>query len=74
MPAGEPTSPARLEVPLLGQVPLVEALREGADTGIPITVSDPGGEASQVYATIAERLDVELAPTRRHHPELRVMG
>ena len=65
---------ARLEVPLLGQVPLVEALREGADTGIPITVSDPGGEASQVYATIAERLDVELAPTRRHHPELRVMG
>ena len=65
---------ARLEVPLLGQVPLVEALREGADTGIPITVSDPDGEASQVYATIAERLDVELAPTRRHHPELRVMG
>ncbi len=65
---------ARLEVPLLGQVPLVEALREGADTGIPITVSDPGSEVSQVYATIAERLDVELAPTRRHHPELRVMG
>ena len=52
----------------------MEALREGADTGIPITVSDPDGEASQVYATIAERLDVELAPTRRHHPELRVMG
>jgi ATP-binding protein involved in chromosome partitioning len=65
---------ARLEVPLLGQVPLVEALREGADTGIPITVSDPGSEVSQVYASIAERLDVELAPTRRHHPELRVMG
>jgi ATP-binding protein involved in chromosome partitioning len=65
---------ARLGVPLLGQVPLVEALREGADTGIPITVSDPGSEVSQVYASIAERLDVELAPTRRHHPELRVMG
>jgi ATP-binding protein involved in chromosome partitioning len=65
---------ARLEVPLLGQVPLVEALREGADTGVPITVSDPGSEVSQVYASIAERLDVELAPTRRHHPELRVMG
>jgi ATP-binding protein involved in chromosome partitioning len=65
---------ARLEVPLLGQVPLVEALREGADTGIPITVSDPGSEVSLVYASIAERLDVELAPTRRHHPELRVMG
>jgi ATP-binding protein involved in chromosome partitioning len=65
---------ARLEVPLLGQVPLVPALREGADAGMPITVSEPDGEAAQVYAAIAERLDVELAPTRRHHPELRLLG
>ena len=65
---------ARLEVPLLGQVPLVPALREGADSAVPITVSEPDGEAAQVYAAIAERLDVELAPTRRHHPELRVLG
>ena len=35
----------QLEVPLLGQIPLVPALREGGDTGQPITVTDPDGEA-----------------------------
>jgi ATP-binding protein involved in chromosome partitioning len=36
----------RIEVPLLGQVPLLSALREGSDTGNPIVVSDPDGEAA----------------------------
>src|SRR3954451_20218773 len=36
----------QLEVPLLGQVPLVEQLRAGADAGEPIVVSDPANEAS----------------------------
>ena len=36
----------QLDVPLLGQVPLVPELREGADTGRPIVVSDPDSEAS----------------------------
>ena len=30
-----------LGVPLLGQVPLVPALREGGDVGVPVTVTDP---------------------------------
>ena len=30
-----------LGVPLLAQVPLMPALREGGDTGVPIVVSDP---------------------------------
>jgi ATP-binding protein involved in chromosome partitioning len=65
---------AKLDVPLLGQVPLVPALREGGDEGTPITAVDPDAEASQAFAAIAERIDVELAPTRRFHPELRVSG
>ncbi len=64
----------RLEVPLVGQVPLVPALREGADTGRPIVVTDPDGEAAQVFARIAETIDVDLAPTRRYHPELKLLG
>jgi len=64
----------RLEVPLLGQIPLVPALREGGDSGRPITAIDPDAEASRAFAAIAERIDVELAPTRRFHPELRVSG
>jgi len=62
-----------LEVPLLGQVPLVPALRAGGDVGDPIVVSEPDGEAAGVFAAIAERVDVELAPTRRRHRELKLI-
>ncbi len=63
----------RLDVPLLGQVPLVPALREGGDSGRPITAVDPEAEASQAFRAVAERLAVELAPTRRTNPELRIL-
>jgi ATP-binding protein involved in chromosome partitioning len=61
----------QLEVPLLGQVPLVPALREGSDTGQPIVVSEPEGEAAQAIAAVADSL---LAATvrRRGLPLLRV--
>ena len=62
----------QLDVPLLGRVPLVPELRAGGDEGRPIVVADPGSEAAAVFRTVAERLDVELAPTRIHHPELRI--
>ncbi len=62
----------QLEVPLLGQVPLSRALRAGGDEGVPIVVSDPAGEASGIFRSIAERIDVELRPTRRSHPDLRI--
>jgi ATP-binding protein involved in chromosome partitioning len=63
----------RLEVPLLGQVPLVPALREGGDTGRPIVVAEPDGEAAAAFAAIAERIDVELAPTRVFNAELKLI-
>jgi ATP-binding protein involved in chromosome partitioning len=62
----------RLDVPLLGRVPLVPLLREGADAGAPIASIDPDGEAAQVFADIAETIDVELAPRRVYHSELRI--
>jgi ATP-binding protein involved in chromosome partitioning len=63
----------RLEVPLLGQIPLLSALREGGDDGRPVTVTDPESEASKAFAAIAATVDTELAPTRRHHPELKLL-
>jgi ATP-binding protein involved in chromosome partitioning len=63
---------ARLGVPLLGEVPLVPELREGADDGRPIVVESPDDEASVVFRAIAARIDTELVPTKRSHPELRI--
>ncbi len=61
-----------LEVPLLGRVPLVAALREGGDEGRPIVVADPTDEAAVAFRAIAEQIDVAMVPRRRHHPELRI--
>jgi ATP-binding protein involved in chromosome partitioning len=63
----------RLDVPLLGQVPLVPALREGGDAGRPIVVADPDSQPARAFAAIAERVDVELAPTRVFNPELKLI-
>jgi ATP-binding protein involved in chromosome partitioning len=62
----------RLGVPLIGQVPLVPELRAGSDSGNPIMAVDPQSEASLVFAQVAATIDVELAPTRRYHSELRI--
>jgi ATP-binding protein involved in chromosome partitioning len=63
-----------LGVPVLGQVPLMVEMREGADVGAPIVVANPDNEAARAFATIADRIDVELAPTRRSHPELKLLA
>jgi ATP-binding protein involved in chromosome partitioning len=63
---------AQLEVPLLGQVPLVPELREGGDCGEPIVVVKPDDEASIAFRTIAERVDRELAPKRIYRTELKI--
>jgi ATP-binding protein involved in chromosome partitioning len=62
----------QLEIPLLGQVPLVPELRVGADEGRPIVVTHPDDEASQAFFRVAERIDVELAPTKIYRSELRI--
>lgn len=62
-----------LGVPLLGQVPLVPALREGADEGRPIVVTDPEDDASVAFTEIARRIAVELAPKRVYRSELRIV-
>ena len=62
-----------IEVPLLGKIPLVPQLREGGDDGHPIMAVAPESEAAQAFAAIAERVDVELAPTRRYNPELTII-
>jgi ATP-binding protein involved in chromosome partitioning len=47
---------ARLNVPLLGQVPLQIDVREAGDKGQPITQADPKGEISQAFKQIAQAI------------------
>jgi len=60
-----------LEVPLLGQVPLLPALRIGADSGVPVHVADAGGEAALAFDALAGRVE-ELGPARIYRRELNV--
>jgi len=62
----------RIGVPLLGQVPLVPALRDGADRGQPVA-GDSSTEVGAVFAEIARILDVEMKPTKRRHRELKIV-
>ncbi|MGJ8639956.1 MAG: Mrp/NBP35 family ATP-binding protein [Opitutaceae bacterium] len=49
-----------LETPLLGQVPIDIAIREGCDNGIPIVISDPESSAAKVFLAVARQILDEL--------------
>jgi ATP-binding protein involved in chromosome partitioning len=58
-----------LEVSLLGSIPLVPAVRQGADEGVPIRISDPDGEAAAAFEALADRVEA-LGPARIYRREL----
>ena len=66
---GGATLAADLGVPLLGQVPLVNAVRLGGDEGRPVTAVDPTGETAQAFRSISEKL-AALGPARVYRREL----
>ena len=61
-----------LEVPLLGQLPLVQALREGGDDGMPITIANPDSESAKAFQAIASRIATELRPKKVFSAALKV--
>ncbi|MRK02964.1 P-loop NTPase [Aeromicrobium sp. S22] len=44
------------DVPMLGQIPLDQTLREGGDVGDPIVMSDPDSESAKILQGIADQL------------------
>ncbi|HEY7439183.1 MAG TPA: Mrp/NBP35 family ATP-binding protein [Acidimicrobiia bacterium] len=60
-----------LDVPLLGRIPLLPALRQGGDDGNPIVVAEPENEASVVFHEIARAVDA-ISPRRIYRKELRI--
>ncbi len=63
-----------LEVPLMAQVPLVPSLREGGDTGLPVTITDPGGEVAGLFEALAKRIEANPPPRPKQvfRTELRI--
>ncbi len=58
-----------LGVPLLGQVPLVPAVRVGGDVGTPAVVAEPDGEAAAAFDVLAQAL-IDQGPARVYRSEL----
>ena len=52
---------AAFEVPLLARIPLVAAVREDGDAGKPIVLARPEHPVSQLFKTLAARVEDELA-------------
>jgi ATP-binding protein involved in chromosome partitioning len=52
---------AAFEVPLLARIPLVAAVREDGDAGKPIVLAHPEHPVARMFATLAARVEDELA-------------
>jgi ATP-binding protein involved in chromosome partitioning len=59
----------QLEVPLMARIPLVPAMRAGADEGRPVSVAAPGSEAAVAFDELAAAVAARR-PRVRTHPEL----
>ncbi|HJR93149.1 MAG TPA: Mrp/NBP35 family ATP-binding protein [Acidimicrobiia bacterium] len=60
---------AELGVPLMAQIPLLPAMRQGADEGHPLTVAAPDSEAAAAFQTLASAVEA-ARPRVRSHPDL----
>jgi len=45
-------------VPLLARIPIVPAVREGGDRGVPLVAADPGHPVARIFRELAERVVV----------------
>jgi ATP-binding protein involved in chromosome partitioning len=58
-----------LDVPLMAQIPLLPAMREGADEGRPVVLAAPDSEVEAAFASLADAV-IARRPRVRTHPEL----
>ncbi len=57
----------QFEIPVLGELPLSNAIREHADEGKPIVVNDPANEASLIYREIAQQVSLKIGTELPQH-------
>jgi len=56
-------------VPMMARIPLLPAMRAGADDGVPVVVAAPGSEAAEAFDQLAQAV-LSRKPRIRTHPEL----
>jgi ATP-binding protein involved in chromosome partitioning len=63
-----------LNVPLLGQLPLIQQLREGGDDGLPIAAIAPESEAGKIFHDMARMIAADNKPRKKFSKFLKVNG
>lgn len=56
----------RLEIPFLGEIPLVKSIRSSADEGDPVVHSDSGSESAKEFFKIADNIIQQIEYRRTH--------
>ncbi len=51
----------RLELPFLGEIPLVRQVREASDAGRPVVLTDPESPAAKAFMDVAERIAAQVS-------------
>jgi ATP-binding protein involved in chromosome partitioning len=69
---GAEAEAARINVPFLGAVPLLLAIRETGDAGTPVTAADPESEAATAFRAIAAALMPALTRPRAAAPRITI--
>ncbi|MGV3650367.1 MAG: Mrp/NBP35 family ATP-binding protein [Devosia sp.] len=62
---GAKTAAMRLGLPFLGEIPLVMAIRETSDAGVPVMVGNPEGPEGSAFSVIAGRVLSSMADAAR---------
>ena len=60
----------KLAVPFLGEIPLVPAIRETSDAGLPIVVKTPHGKEAEAFRAIAKEVAASVAAAPRQFPRI----
>ena len=52
---------AELGVPFIGRIPIYQPIREGGDSGVPLTIGEPDSVASRAFMAAAELMAAQVS-------------
>jgi len=67
---GARATAAQLNVPFLGEIPLVPSIRETSDAGTPIVALQPDSREAQAFLALATQVAEKISVSRRPFPTI----